>query len=248
MLKGPAKRDDWYNRTPRNKEKYRYVESYFYYSEGGGLLWEKQRFVLKPGKTLDDGERDKYFTQRRPDKDGIERGDPAWKDGWVYNLDGVEPVLYLLPQLVAGLQSQPEAPIFICKGEKDCHSLLRLNQAAVVTTSPSANFWAPEWNELFRDRHVVLVPDNDDVGKSYRDRICNELKPIARSVRVVELPGLGEGEDLTDWISNGGTSDQLTALVARAPGWQPFCRGDQILLCILARSRRRRRDAPRGRR
>jgi hypothetical protein len=63
----------------------------------------------------------KDFRQRRPDGNG----------GWVWNLNGLEPVLYRLPEL---LEADPGHVVFIVEGEKDADALAALS--LVATTSP----------------------------------------------------------------------------------------------------------------
>src|SRR5262249_38352513 len=67
-----------------------------------------------------------------------------------------------------------------------------------------------------RGRHVVLLPDNDDPGRAHMEAARQSLTGIAASVTVVELPGLDEGGDLSDWIAAGGTKLALLKLVKAA--------------------------------
>jgi len=65
--------------------------------------------------------------------------------------------------------------------------------------------WTPELNNRFVGRHVRLIPDNDEPGAKYAQRIPEHLHGIAASVRIVELPGLGPrttggGKDISDWL------------------------------------------------
>ncbi len=47
--------------------------------------------------------------------------------------------------------------------------------------------------------------------------VAASLLPVAASVRVVELPGLPEKGDVTDWVEAGGAKEQLEALVSARP-------------------------------
>ena len=49
----------------------------------------------------------------------------------------------------------------------------------------------------------------------------NRLHGIAESVRIVELPGLPDKGDVSDWIAAGGTKDELKRLAEAAPDWTP---------------------------
>lgn len=50
-------------------------------------------------------------------------------------------------------------------------------------------------------------------------RVAISLSSVAKSVKVVELPGLPEHADVSDWFDGGGTVDDLKALVASAEDW-----------------------------
>jgi hypothetical protein len=46
--------------------------------------------------------------------------------------------------------------------------------------------------------------------------VTAKLKRVAESVRVVRLPGLSHKQDVSDWLTKGGTAEQLLELVAQA--------------------------------
>jgi DNA primase len=64
------------------------------------------------------------------------------------------------------------------------------------------------------------VPDNDAPGRNYLQKVAAEIYPGAKSVRVVELPGLGEGEDIEDWLPKHEREEFFAAIDA-APEWRP---------------------------
>jgi RecA-family ATPase len=66
----------------------------------------------------------------------------------------------------------------------------------------------------------VILPDNDEPGRKHRDTVGKSLRGIATRVRVLELPGLGPGEDVVDWIPAGHTREEFDTLVEQAPEWQ----------------------------
>jgi len=165
---------------------------YQYRDENGVVLRELVRF--KP----------KAFAWRLPSGD--------WSKG-----QKVRRVLYRLPELLA---ADREAPVFFTEGEKDADSLARLG--LVSTTSGSAESWRRNLVEHLRGRRVVILPDANDVGRSFGRRVAAALRLAARSVRVLELPGLPEGGDVTDWIAAGGTPAELIRLAESAsPGAVP---------------------------
>jgi len=143
--------------------------------------------------------RHERFIQRRMGPDGE----------WIYNLDGVERVPYHLPQLI---EADPAALVFLCEGEKDVRNVEKLG--LIATTNPGgAGKWREEYNEFLADLDIVILPDNDEAGETHVKVLLDKLKGV-HSITVVRLPGLGLGEDVSDWIERGGTKEQLLALVA----------------------------------
>jgi hypothetical protein len=134
-------------------------------------------------------------------------------DDWVWNLQGVEPVLYRLPELLA---ADPEELIFVVEGEKDVDRLGELG--LVATTNPGgAGKWRPEYSASLAGRDVAVLPDKDEPGRKHARDVSASLAGIAPRVRIVELPGLPAKGDVSDWLAGGGTRDGLIALLEMAP-------------------------------
>ncbi len=167
---------------------------YPYHDEEGQLLFECVR--LEP----------KGFRQRRPD--------PSGRNGWTWNLKDTRRVLYRLPQLRAAIERGET--VFFVEGEKDADNLHRFGLAA--TCNPmGAGKWDKEYSESLRGAKLVLIPDNDDPGRSHVERIAGSLRGIAASLQRLNLPGLPEKGDVSDWLAAGGTKEELLALAAEAP-------------------------------
>jgi hypothetical protein len=170
---------------------------YHYRDEQGVLLYDVLR---KPNK--------KFFA-RRPDPNNPEK--------FINNLNGVRRVLYRLPQIVS---APPDATVFVVEGEKDADTLASLDLLA-TTNSGGPGQWKDECSESLKGRAVVIIPDNDDDGHDHAQRVARNLHNVANSVRILELPGQGPGEDVTDWVGRGGTVEKLLVLAAAAPLYQP---------------------------
>jgi hypothetical protein len=164
---------------------------YDYTDEHGELLYQVCR------------KNPKGFFQRQPDGKG----------GWINKLQDVRRVLYRLPELLAAEKS---STIFICEGEKDADALRKLGLLA-TTNAGGAEKWRYEYNESLRERSVVILPDNDEVGHKHATQVANSLKAIAEGVRVVELPNLPEKGDVSDWLAAGGTVEQLQDIIGHTP-------------------------------
>ena len=57
--------------------------------------------------------------------------------------------------------------------------------------------WRWEYLEYLRDAEVVLLPDNDQPGIKGMQDIAEQLHGTAKNIKVLELPGLGEGKKQT---------------------------------------------------
>jgi hypothetical protein len=174
-------------------QKARIVKTYDYHDAFGKLIFQVCR--MEP----------KRFLQRRPD--------PARPGEFIWKMDGVSRVPYRLPAL-----SKADT-VFVPEGEKDVDRLAVMGLAA--TTNPGgANKWKPEYNQYFQGKAVVILPDNDDVGRQHAQDVARNLHGIARSVKVLELPGLPDKGDVSDWIASGGTKEQLLDLVSSCSEWE----------------------------
>lgn len=153
-----------------------------------------------------------YQVLRRPGKRFVVRR-PDGQGGWVTNAKGVARVLYRLPELLA---ADPEAPVFVVEGEKDVDRLRR--DGLIATTNPfGAGKWRDAYMGYLAGRRVVILRDNDAPGLRHAQRVARALLPVAAWVKWVELPGVGPGEDVSDWLAAGNTAADLRQLVASAP-------------------------------
>ncbi len=149
----------------------------------------------------------KDFRQRRPDGQG----------GWIWNLDNVKRVPYRLPEL---LQASKQDWIIVCEGEKDVDRLIA--QGLSATCSPGGALrWSDDYNEYFHGRLVVVIPDNDVRGKEHATQVANSLHGTASEIRIVELSGLSEKEDVSDWLDAGHQSPELLELIDKAKPFEP---------------------------
>ena len=83
----------------------------------------------------------------------------------------------------------------------------------------------PEYCEHLRDRHVVILADNDAAGRKHAEQVAAMLQGIAASVRVLHLPGLPEKGDVSDWLDSGGDAEKLLALARATAEWKPAPNG-----------------------
>jgi putative DNA primase/helicase len=165
------------------------IATYDYHDATGKLLFQVVR--LDP----------KDFRQRRPNG-----------TGWVWNMEGIERVPYRLPELLNSNE------IYISEGEKDCDFLAE--RGLVATTNPGgAGKWRDSYSRWFEGRHAIILPDNDQAGRDHAMDVARKLKGHAASLRILELPNLPPKGDVSDWLANGGTIEDLEDLARATPSW-----------------------------
>lgn len=209
------------------------VASYDYVNAEGDLLFECVRFIPKD------------FKQRRPDDKG----------GWIWNLKGIQLLLYRMPDLLSSRETDADAWVFVCEGEKDCDRLATMG--FIATCNPmGAGKWKDEYSETLRGRRCCIIADKDEPGRRHVQQVATSLANVAADVRVIECPGDGV-KDASDFFDKGRTVDELLRLVEAAPTWEPQTDGqdtsdngdvvvhatlDATELALAREVHRRRRD------
>ena len=160
--------------------------AYDYRDERGFLLYQVVRKIPKD------------FRQRKPDGAG----------GWIWSLGETRRVLYRLPQL---LKSPTTELVFIVEGEKDVE---RLRDRAIATTcSQGAGKWHHADDcarKALHGRHLVILADADEAGRAHAAKVAEWAKDVAASIRVIDLyPSRDDGRDVSDWLDEGHTIDEL---------------------------------------
>jgi hypothetical protein len=167
---------------------------YDYRDKNGQLRYQ---VVRKPGKK---------FLQRRPDGKG----------GWIWNLKGTRPVPYRLQDLI----KRPDDRVFVPEGEKDADRLASIGLLA-TTNSGGAGKWKKHLSRYFNGRNLVILPDNDDIGRSHAEKVARSLSGSTSSIKILNLPGLRQKGDVSDWLRDGGTAEELSRLADETPLWEP---------------------------
>lgn len=198
---------DLFNGTMPDVEKMKFEDRiqgvYDYRDEQGTLLFQTVRLWAPSPKNKD-------FRQRRPDGKG----------GWIWKLGDTRRVLYRLPELHAAGHVDVSTWVFVVEGEKDADALTQLG--LVATTNPmGAGKWRPEYAESLRGRRVAVIPDNDEPGRRHAADILKSLEGVALELVRLDLPGLPEKGDVSDWLASGGTAAKLLELVETAAKSSP---------------------------
>ena len=172
-------------------------EAVYSYTDGfGKSLFEVVRY---PGKR---------FVQRQPDGKG----------GWIWKTQNLKMVLYRLPEVITAKNC------IVVEGEKDADNLTKAlagKPSVAVTTSPrGAGKWQDDFAYYMTGKQVLVIPDNDKVGKEHAARIALSCLKFAQGVKVLELPDVGEHGDVSDFLKDHPVND-LLELAKRTPWWRP---------------------------
>lgn len=179
------------------------IKIYDYVDENRRLLYQVCRYP--------DGTPGGRFKQRKPDGKG----------GWNWKIKGIHMVPYRYPELIEAVRNQDL--IFITEGEKDADNLLDLGVPATTNAAGAQNFY-DEMAIALAGADVVIMEDNDEAGRARTAIVGAKLRKLAKRVRVLRIPGLGEKGDVTDWLESGPNNDAeaLYQLVAKhAELWLP---------------------------
>jgi hypothetical protein len=165
------------------------VATYDYTDANGKLLYQVCRFEPKD------------FRQRRPDGNG----------GWIWNMRGVQRVLYRLPKVIKA------QTVAISEGEKDCDNVAALGFTA-TTNVGGARKWRTEYSEFLRGKDVIIFGDADAPGEAHIQQLIKCLSGMAKSIRRVQLP---DGfHDISDFIAAQPTEtakQEVAKLIDAAP-------------------------------
>lgn len=190
---------------PRHNGKRRIVATYSYRDLDGREAFQKIRYEPKD------------FRQRWSDGQG----------GWLWKRPGNAPhFLYRLPELKAAIAEG--RTVFICEGEKDADRLASLGLAATSNVEGASKpeqrpKWKAEYTEqLTGAARAILLPHNDEQGRAHMRHVAAQLAGKVGEVRWLELAGLPDKGDVSDWLNAGHTFDELERLANEAPEPPPL--------------------------
>lgn len=175
----------------RRQARRKLVDSYHYTDATGTVLYEVLRWEPKG------------FSQRRPNGNG----QPIW------NLDSVERVIYRWPEVLASPSKH-----FVTEGETDCN---RLWETGLPATTAQGNKWTDTCVQALAGYFLIILEDNDDPGRQKALQAAQALYPVATGIRIVRLPGLNEGGDVSDWLNAGHTRQEFLDFCNAVPDWHP---------------------------
>lgn len=182
--------------------KQKVVATFKYQDTEGKTLYIKER--IEPGR---DG-RSKEF--RFKHKEG---------EKWV-NGRGYDPVLYNLKEVSKSKE------VIIVEGEEKADLLMSWGLVATCLDSGANSPWRDEYLNVFQGGcRIIFLPDNDPPGRSYALKIAESLhkSEMFWVIKIVELPGLQEAEDIVDWAKiEGNTKEKLLEIIKTSSEWKPL--------------------------
>ncbi len=170
-----------------------------YHDASGKLIYEVVR--------LDDLNGKKIF-QRAILQDGTKKN----------SMKGIERVPYHLPEILEAQKA--DQPIFIVEGEK-CVEALRALGLVATTNSGGAGKWGNCGQYFQKGISVIIIPDNDEVGRRHGCEVAQDLQARGCNVKILELPNLQPKGDVADWLGVGHTKEELLKIVEDAAEWDP---------------------------
>ena len=160
--------------------------------------------------------RPKSFRQRHPSSSGE----------WVWNMDGVERVLFRLPEIL----KSPE--VWVCEGEKDAENLSALGFCGTCNVG-GAGKWLDAYTEHLAGKDVCICGDTDAAGEKHVELVFDSIAGKAKSVRLVKLPKTVK--DVSDYFATFKTPEEAAkALTELRESAHPFIKGIKMPIYTMA--------------
>ncbi|MBQ9199584.1 MAG: AAA family ATPase [Lachnospiraceae bacterium] len=186
--------------------------THVYYNADGSIFGKKVITTLTNGKKspcwyLYDHEKKTYITGLHEQKA------PLYNANVLHNMD--------------------EGTVFITEGEKDADTLSRLDDIPATTIPNGAGFsqWIDLYNDGLQGKDIIILTDNDDVGRKYGIKVAQNTLNIAKSVKIIPATAIWdkcpEKGDISDIVQSLG-EDKATQLLADAIHKTPFCTSELL--------------------
>lgn len=154
--------------------------SYTYYNADGTVAYTKTR--------IDNADKTKKFYFEQPDGKR--------------NLNGINRVPYNLP---AVLNAQT---VYFVEGEKCADAVIKQGFVATTLDNGANSKWLSEYNDYFKNKNIIIIPDNDTPGKNYAKNIALNIP----NSKIITLPDLPPKGDIYDWLAMGHTVEEIDSL------------------------------------
>jgi 5S rRNA maturation endonuclease (ribonuclease M5)/energy-coupling factor transporter ATP-binding protein EcfA2 len=190
-----------------------------YFDDDNGRKKKESKTVAEYIYTDENGQ-PLHKTLRTKNKDFYQQS--YVKGKWQSGLKGVKTLLYKLERVIEAIKNGQV--VFIVEGEKDVDNLNKLGLTATCNAM-GAGKWNKSYTKTLTGARVIIIPDNDRPGKKHAEDIASKLHGKAKSVKILQLPGLAKKEDVSDWINKGNTKEKLKQLRKDCQEWEPDTEG-----------------------
>jgi hypothetical protein len=112
---------------------------------------------------------------------------------WVNNMQGVERVLYHLPEVLRASE------VWIVEGEKDADTLVGLGLCATCNVG-GAGKWLDGYTESLAGKDVVVCGDNDKPGDDHAELVLKSISEKVKTSRRARVPS--PFKDVTEWAES----------------------------------------------
>jgi len=172
---------------------YQLTQVFDYTLAEGTLLYQQNRYELKPGiPALKERPRKRFLVHRKVNgQDVFDAGDRR--------------VIYNWPAI---MRAAPGSFVFVPEGENKAKALV---DVGLLATTVLSHEWAPECVAALTGHHLIILADHDKEGERLAADAQRKLAPVAASTRIVpaahlwkHLPGGKEPQphdDVVDWIT-----------------------------------------------
>lgn len=157
----------------------------------------------------------KTFRQIRPTSDGK----------WAWGMDGVERVLYRLPEI------QKSETVWITEGEKDADAMAVLGFCATCNVG-GAGKWLDGYSESLAGKDVAICGDNDEPGQAHVELVFEKLAGKVATARIVKVPDTYK--DVSEYIESFAEKEEArVVLQSLYDGATPFVKGLKLPLKFI---------------
>ena len=135
-------------------------------------------------------------------------------------IKNVDRLPYRLPEIVE------HDTVYIVEGEQ-CADAMWLYGYPTTCNSGGANNWDSNLNQYFKDKTIIIIPDNDEPGHKHAIKVAEELNGTAKTIKIANIcSNLPEKADVVDYFrSNAHKLYRLADIVSTIEQWQP---GDEV--------------------
>jgi 5S rRNA maturation endonuclease (ribonuclease M5) len=144
-----------------------------------GLLLETREHIYRNADNSIFGKKEvkKY---ENGDKNGIWHKFNPGNNSFSYGLNGEKAPPYNLNAV-----ANSNKCVFVVEGEKDVDTLAKLGFVGTSSPHGAGAKWNPDHNQYFKGKDVVVLTDNDDVGRKYGKNVADNLSTVTKSLKVI---------------------------------------------------------------